>query len=74
MYDECFKKLRKECEIRTPSSNTARTYTDNIKRFLLDVDRHPDQLQIDDARQCILKKRLNSGSAQKSCSQYRPAF
>lgn len=57
MYHEFFEKLKEECKIRSCSSNTARTCTDNIKRFLLDVDKHPDQPQLDDARQYILIKR-----------------
>lgn len=55
MYEIFFEKLMEECEIRNRSANTARTYTDNIKRFLLDAGKHPDQLLLEDARMYILK-------------------
>ncbi|NCB91543.1 MAG: integrase [Clostridia bacterium] len=64
MYEKYFKKLTEECEIRNRSANTARTYSDNIKRFLIDVGKHPDQLLLDDARQYILKKRRQGISAE----------
>lgn len=64
MYEKYFEKLTEECEIRNRSANTARTYSDNIKRFLIDVGKHPDQLLLDDARQYILKKRREGISAE----------
>lgn len=64
MYEKYFEKLTEECEIRNRSANTARTYSDNIKRFPIDVGKHPDQLLLDDARQYILKKRREGISAE----------
>lgn len=64
MYEDFFVKLAEECEIRNRSANTARTYTDNVKRFLIEVGKHPDQLQLNDARLYILKKRREGISAE----------
>lgn len=64
MYEDFFVKLAEECELRNRSANTARTYTDNVKRFLIEVGKHPDQLQLNDARLYILKKRREGISAE----------
>lgn len=56
IYEEFFEKLMEECEIRNLSANTARTYTDNIKPFLLDVVKHSDHLELNDTRLYILKR------------------
>lgn len=73
MYESYFDKLREECEIRNRSPRTAETYINNIKIFMRETGKSPEDLTLDDARNFILEKR-RSGVAATTCNFYNASL
>lgn len=62
MYDNYFKSLAEECELRNHSDRTLQLYTDNLQRFLTFTGKSPDDLNLTDAKTYILYLHRNGKS------------
>lgn len=73
MYDPYFRKIHEECELRNRSTGTAQAYEANIRLFLKETGKSPEELTLEDTRQFILAKR-RSGISASTCNFYNSSL
>ena len=74
MYEEYYKRIKKECQLRNRKEGTVETYTANIKKFLEWSGKNPEELTLEDCRNYIFDLRINKGMSTQHCNGINSAL